>query len=215
MRFVFVSILLTLGVAVPAAVCRSQTTTSPSPFPVFNRLFAQPTGQNGYEDLVMAGDLIYHNAAFRAALQPGATLTTKRRTLADPDVRKALALLRTGLDKQVASPHTEDKLKALTYAYIQFLSLARLLAIEQYVLLADGQTERAVRSLNDGLRFGGAVRGDHVMITERIGAAIDGSMIPTIVRHIDQLSEHDCDHLLQIAVFRVNPVSRSESDREV
>jgi hypothetical protein len=153
---------------------------------------------NGYEELVMAGDLLYHNAALDAAQEAGTTLTDKRRVLADPDVQRALTLLHAGLEKRIYSPRKEIDYDTTLPEYANFRALARLLGLEQYVLLADGQTGQAIQCLRDGLRLSAAARTDHLLISELVGIAIDRIAILQIGKHLDQLNVQDCDVLLNI-----------------
>jgi hypothetical protein len=189
--------IVPLFALLPATVCRAQTQEVPQHIPAFNQIFKQPTGLNGYEDLVMAGDLIY-NPAMDGAQASGATLTDKRRALADPDVQRALALLRSGLDKPIFSPRKIIDYDTILPEYSVFRALARLLAIEQYVALADGQTGRAIQCLRDGLRLSAAARTDHLLISELVGIAIDKSVILQIGKHLDQFAVQDCDTILAI-----------------
>src|SRR5579871_1281150 len=85
----------------------AQAPTTP-PLTAFQTLFPHPTGNNGYEELVMAGDLLQNNPALDAATATQATLAAKRHALADPAVRKALELLKQGLDKPIVSPHPKS-----------------------------------------------------------------------------------------------------------
>ena len=60
--------------------------------PVFQQLFPEPTGANGYEEIVMAGDLVRGSQTMAAAEEPGATLAAKRRALGDPKNRSSRQL---------------------------------------------------------------------------------------------------------------------------
>jgi hypothetical protein len=167
---------------------------------VFDQLFKHPTGQNGYEDLVMAGEIL-HDDHDLDALQNGvsaSSLSAKRHALATPEAQRVLALLRTGLDKPIASPRTTFDYSTLLPDYALLRGLARLLMSEQYVLLADGETGRAIQNLRDGLRLGQVARMEHLIISELVGIAIDRICLTELAKHIDQLSEHDCDSVLAL-----------------
>jgi hypothetical protein len=199
MRHGAICFVILLYTMLAATTCCAQAQIAPPS--VFNQIFKQSTGQNGYEDLVMAGDLLANNAALKSIRTPGATLTMKRRALADPDLQQALALMRAGLDKQiVAPPDSADPAPPFPHIRLMtnFVALMALLATEQYVLLADGETARAVQCLRDGLRFGYAICSQQSLLSRRIGVEIDGDMIEQTVKHLDQFSEHDCDSLLQL-----------------
>ncbi len=216
MRPVRIHIVLALCALWPATVARAQTSQDPPHIPNFGRIFPQPTGVNGYEELVMAGDLLYGNTALDVAQAQGATLTAKRHALADPDIRKALDLLRTGLDKKIVSVRPTFDANTLLPEYSSLRALARLLNIEQYVLLADGEVDGAIQSMRDGLRLGMAARTDHIFISELVGIAIDSIAILQIGRHLDQLSEHDCDSLSRVLEERLvaQPTARASLMRE-
>jgi hypothetical protein len=180
------------------ALVQQQPATSQENLSVFRQLFPEPTGQNGYEELVQAGDLMWNNVAVRAATATGATLETKRRALADPDVKRALALVRRGLNKPVRSPRTEFTPATLFPEFAPLRGLARLLAVEQYVALADGRTGDAISALRDGMRMAHAPKGD-VLIGALVGVAMDGVVLNRLARHLDQMSARDCDRLVALA----------------
>jgi hypothetical protein len=165
---------------------------------VFRQLFPEPTGQNGYEELVQAGDLVRNNEAGQAATATGATLDAKRRALADPDVKRALALVRRGLNKPIRSPRTEFTAGTLLPDFAPLRHLARLLAVEQYVALADGRTGDAISALRDGLRIAHAPKGD-LIIGGLVGAVMDAIVLNRLARHLDQMSARDCDRLVALA----------------
>src|SRR5579871_6835274 len=131
-------LLLFLIGASAALPAYAQAPTPPQP-PLLQRLFPQPTGLNGYEDFVMAADLIRDNKAFDEATDGNnTTLAVRRRALADPACARALALLREGLKKPIASPRTQMDETTVLPELTWFRALGRLLMVEQYVLLADG-----------------------------------------------------------------------------
>ena len=165
--------------------------------PVFSRLFTQPSGQNGYEEWVQAGDLIRDNKMMDAAMEPGATLTLKRRVLAEPDVQKALHLLREGLGKPAQSPHLMPDENTVFPELGPFRKLARLLMTEIYVRFADGRTDAALDSLQDGLRFGYRTQ-TNTLISGLVGLAIDAIVLKEFSSHLDQLSEYQCLRLQRI-----------------
>jgi hypothetical protein len=165
--------------------------------PVFSRLFTQPTGQNGYEDWVQGGDLIRDNKLVDTATEGGATLTFKRRVLADPSVQKALHLLREGLNKPAQSPHLVLDENTLLPELAPFRRLARLLSTEIYVRFADGRTDAALDSLQDGLRFGYRTQ-TNTIISGLVGVAIDAIVLREFSSHLDQLSEYQCSRLQRI-----------------
>ena len=160
-------------------------------------LFPQPTGQNGYEEWVQAGDLIRNNALVEAAAMPDATLTLKRRLLADPDVVKALHLLREGLNKPALTPHALLDENATYPELRSFRKLAHLLAIEQYVRFANGNGDGAIESLSDGLRFGYRVQ-TTTLIAGLHGIIIDIIVLHEFSSHLEQLSDYQCSRVRHI-----------------
>lgn len=212
-RAVAASVILAFALAtVSARLALAQTPAAPpppaSPPPaagederpksVFPQLFPQPTGQNGYEELVLAGEAVRENKTLDAAEQSGVTLATKRAALADPAVRRALALIHQGLQKPIRSPRQTFEVSTLFPDMALMRRLARLIAIYQYVALADGRTGDAINALNDGLQIARAVKGD-VLIGGLVGRVIDQIVLTRIARHLDQMSARDCDRLLRLA----------------
>ena len=140
---------------------------------VLRTLFPMPTGTNGYEDLVLAGELARTSKALESATRPSATLTAKRAAVADPAVRKSLALLRAGLEKPIHAPRSPSG-DSTFEAFSLLRTLGRLISIEIYVSLADGRIGDSVTALRDGLRLGYSVQKD-MIIGGMVGAAIDST----------------------------------------
>jgi hypothetical protein len=170
----------------------------PAPPTAFSQLFPQPTGQNGYEDIVVAGDLIQNNTLLAAAEQPNATLAHMRAALADPACRRALALMRRGLTKPMQSPRTRIDFITAFPDLALLRNLARLIKIEQYVFLSEGRTTAAIQCLRDALRLGEAVRGETII--SGLTALLTESILlyPLCIRK-EQWTEADCKRLLQIS----------------
>lgn len=182
----------------------------PPPGTVLRQLFPKPTGLNGYEDLVLAGEWIRGHKLLDAAQAPNATLTLKRRALSDPKVARARRLLRQGLSKPIQSPHKEIDVETYFPQYALFRNLARLLAVEQYVLLADGKVGQAIDSLRDGLKLGYLIQSD-TLISGLVGIAVDAIVLQRLARHMDQWSARDCERLVALAnewLNQPNPVAR-------
>ena len=152
---------------------------------------------NGYEDWVQAGDLIRDNKLVDQAIEVSAPLTLKRRVLGDPTVQKALSLLREGLNKPAQSPHLMPDEHTLLPELAPFRKLARLMALEMYVRFADGRTDAALDSLQDGLRFGYRTQ-TNTIISGLVGVAIDAVVLNAFSSHLDQLSEYQCSRVQRI-----------------
>jgi len=170
----------------------------PTPYgPLFSTLFPIPSGINGFEEIVQAGDLARMSDILNTAIDRTSTLTEKRRALADPDLKRALSLLRAGLAKGKVFPRTSGEGPPLD-VFSPLRSLGRLLMVEQYVLLADGKVGAATDSLRDGLNLGHSVAGE-MLIGSLVTSAIDAIVIRVIAQHLDQFSVKDCDRLMNLA----------------
>ena len=187
-----ISLLLCLLLIPPAAAQE----TPPSPAgPVFPFLFPMPTGQNGYEEIVKAGDIAVATPAINEAMDAGYALTDKRRLMRQPQIMEALQLLRDGLAKPIRAPQgTDDAFKA--FAGVR--QLARLLSVEQYVLFADGKVGDAIQSARDTLRLGYAMQ-SQMLIGGLVGTAVDALAIRSLASRLDQLSARDCEALTKLA----------------
>jgi hypothetical protein len=184
-----------IGVVITA--CPSVLAQEPEEPPVFQQLFPNPSGQNGYEEIIRAGESVGKMKELQAAIEAGSTLTAKRTLLSSQEAKRALTLLRQGLGKRILTPRAPTD-EASFRAYSLFRNLARLLAVEQYVLLADGKVSAAVDSMWDGLRLGYAVQSDR-LIGGLVGVAIDALSIQTLSRHVAQFSVRDCGKVMALA----------------
>lgn len=177
------------------SAARAEEPGSPPAPSLFQQIFPHPGGTNGYEEIVAAGE---RAQGLAAALEPGATLALKRQTLAEPNNVEALRLLRIGLAKPIRSPviGTGTDIEFARFGPIR--QLARLLSVEQYVLLADGKTRAALDSLRDGLRLAYLVKGE-MIIGGLVGVAIETILLNRVAGHIDALSAPDSERLLALA----------------
>ena len=194
-----------LGLSVVAAANPSELfAQTPPPAPddkpeaVFPKLFPQPTGDNGYEEIVQAGDLVRASTLAQAATNTGATLRQRRDALADPEVARALSLLRRGLAKPIRSPRATVTAGTPFPDLAPLRGLARLLAVYQYVALADGRTADAIGALRDGLRLAQTVKGE-VLIGGLVGVAVETIVLTRLARHLDQMTARDCDRLVALS----------------
>lgn len=162
--------------------------------------FSQRQGENGWDDIAAAADLLSGSEAFAATQQPGgATLAVKRQALSDPAVARARYLVRVGLSRPLLPPPSSpDQMPGNTNHFPHFAKarqVARLLAVEQYVLMADGKTDAAVDSLRDGLRLSYFIK-THALIGGLVGTAMETIWLRGMAERIDQLSARDCERLL-------------------
>ena len=157
---------------------------------------------NGFPDLMAAAESLQKSKLFPKTLEADATLTLKRRVMQDPPVRRALSLLRQGLAKPVNLPRSDPSLVNFPQL-AKFRSLARLLMVEQYVLLADGKVSAAVSSLRDGLRMGYLLM-DDTLISGLVGVAVEAISLNMIARNMQQLSARDCEQVFALVLERLN-----------
>lgn len=190
----FCSLLIVLP---GAASAQNQNREQKPAKSVFQQVIPKPTGKNGYEELIYAGELAKQSELLARASEENATLTLKRQALNEPGIQRALAFLRAGLAKQTFSPRTEIDDETLLPEFALFRNLARLLAVEQYVRLADGNVGGAIDSLRDGLLLGYRTQTD-TLISGLVGVAIDAVVMGRFIRHIEQCSVRDCNRLLQV-----------------
>ena len=186
---------LLLPLALPAAA-----QTPPTKKGAFDTVIKQPTGRNGYEELVLAGDVLQNSKAWRELEEnPDATLSMKRLVLGDRQVAQALRLLHAGLQKPVGSPREKTTFETLLPELQEFRALARLLAVQQYVFFADGKTSDALANAQLGLRLGQVVQTD-TLISGLVGISIEAVCIAPVGAHLDELSAHDTELLYRICL---------------
>jgi hypothetical protein len=205
--------LLAAAAGLTGAAARGQAAPpAPPPDPAFPKLFPRYTGANGYEDLVVASDIVNRNALVVIAEQADATLKQTRAALEDADVARALAMVHSGLDKPIQSPRDPDKLDELTLLpeFGGFRRLGGLLAMEEYVALADGRVSKAIDIMRDGLRLGFIVQTE-TLISGLVGISIDATAVERLARHFDQMSLGDSIHVIGVAQEWLKLQSPTES----
>jgi hypothetical protein len=173
------------------------TANPPRPKNSFEQLNIQPTGNNGYEEFILAGEMLRGNKDLNEAQYPGSTLADKRKALANPDVIRALAVFRVGLSKPIHSVYTHIDESTTFPQLALFRNLARTLMMEEYVLLADGRVSAAIDNLEDTLRLGRLVQTE-ALISGLVGIAIDAIAVKPFGDHLGQLSAKDCDRLVAL-----------------
>ena len=143
----------------------------------FEKLFTNPTGQNGYEEFVQAGDILLNAPAWQdydkaMSAEQSLTLAMKRRVASDPMVRSAMETLRAGLKKPVRSPRAKLDDETLWPELATFRTLGRLASVVMYVELADGRISQALDTFSDVLKFGYVSQTDS-LISGLVAVAID------------------------------------------
>jgi len=191
---------LLLTAAAPGMAQQPAPAPAPKPPPsAFSQLFSSPTGKNGYEELVLAGDLVKSSRLFRKAEEGPTTLRFKREVLLDRSVIKALALVRAGVSKPIFSPRQTLSVHTLLPELAEFRSLARLLRLQQYVFMADGRTSDAIQNARLCLQLGRVIQTD-TLISGLVGVAISSICIQSMGQHLDQLSAKDCELLYRVCL---------------
>ena len=192
---VFTLFVLLCGLCGVSGSVRAQDAANGKPKSVFLQLFPNPTGENGFEELMLAGDLARGSKAFNDAMQSD-TLTDKRKTLEDPDIRRVLSLISAAFVKPIHSPRDPAKLNydSRFPDLAEFRNLARLLSIVEYVALADGKTGVALDAMEDCLRLSRALPKE-LILSALVSVAVDSIAIKLIAIHITQLSFRDCERL--------------------
>lgn len=203
--------LLLAGLGLPAGALAAQQPpsgpgTEPPPPSAFDQVIGRPTGTNGYEEIVAAADMIRRSALWgkvegQIGSPAGCPLAAKRAVFHDPPVVQALALLQRGLGKPVRSPRDPAKLSAATpFPELGGMrSVARLLALRQYVQLADGQVTEALGTAEQTVILGRAVQVD-VLISCLVGMAISAIGIRSLGGSLEQLSLPHCERLFRFCV---------------
>lgn len=179
---------------------------------LLEQVVPKPTGQNGYEDLVAAADLMQSSRLWKQAEEmsgtaDGVPLAFKRRVLGDPPLVRALALLKRGLSKPIASPRKEIHADTLLPELAAFRALSRLLGMVQYVEFADGRTADAVETMRLGMIFSQSVQTDS-LISGLVGVAINAITLRPVGDHLDELGSRDCEVLFEICAERLARGSR-------
>lgn len=194
----FPRLLILLSIGVPVAAPAQQAAPPKSNF---RQVIPHPTGQNGYEELVLAGDRLLTSKLYLDAREkwPDLSLEQKRLVLADKPVVDALRLMRQGLAKPVMSPRTDLSFETMLPELQTFRDLARVLAMQQYLQLADGRTGEAINTARVCLHLGQAVQTD-TLISGLVGVAIGTIGIKALGAHLDQLSARDCEQLYRVAL---------------
>jgi hypothetical protein len=164
---------------------------------LFKDVIKQPTGKNGYEELIAATEVLKSSKLWSKAEQPDALLSDKRLALGDRAGVRALALMRQGLAKPVFSPRDGLAPGTLPPELNGLRSLGRLAAVHQYVSLADGRIADALADARLGMRLGQVIQQDS-LLGGLVGLAVGATCIRPLATHLDQLSTRDCDLLKSI-----------------
>jgi len=193
-----------MGLAVMAPYrCFAQEQPPPILFPT---LFHSPTNNNGYEEFVRAVDLAQTVPGINQAMQPGATLTAKRKVINSQQARDLFDLIKEGLQKPVRSPRTTMDSSTTFPELSGFRQVGRLLSIKIYVDFADGHVGSSIETLKVGVEFANRIQLD-TLISGLVGIAIETTIEKSFAQHLDQLSYFDCDALQEVVRDRLHDES--------
>lgn len=196
-----------LPILVPGVASYADDDPPENPLPRFDQIFPKPTGKNGFEEIIRAGERLADVKApypdpgrSSPNFGKGNALAMKRTYLADPACRAALSLLRQGMRKPIAvSPAIES-----TFGWSARLrALSRLLSFSVHVGLADGDGSAVVNDVLGFLRFADTFKpfGTVAGVT---GGAIEQIVLAPLIRLRDCWSERGCTRLLTFATNRAN-----------
>jgi hypothetical protein len=188
------SVVLLLAIAGPSAPASQAQQQEPGA--VLRQVVPNPTGHNGYEDFILAAEMVAATREFLAvneAERP--TLLDKRKAVSAN--RKALLLFREGLKKQIYQPRTEFNVETLLPEFSLFRELGRLLSIQEEVNLADGKIGAAIDSMRDAILLGRHIQ-ERILIAGLVGIAIEDLALRPISTHLEQLAYDDCGDLLEV-----------------
>jgi hypothetical protein len=181
---------------------------SPDKVPsLFSQLFPEPTGKNGYEEIIRASERLRENKA----PYPGPsnnTLSVKRAYLADPASRVALSLVRLGMQKPVGIVSSETSPLYMTFAPLR--ALARLFGFRVYVGFADGDGAAVVSDVLTFLRFVDVYKALGVVAGSTGGALEQVVLTPTIQLQ-DSWSERDSARMFDFARRRADAPDPSQA----
>ena len=157
--------------------------------PYFERAFPNPTGNNGWEEYVMAADIMRGPEANRAVNRYiigsdkwDDSIESARKTVAK--YQRACELMRIGNRKPLAYPWKEDEFGMPNDPVeTEYSAVVKLIADEVRVNLADGKPEAAADSLLTGLVF--AERYSHGSMIEALkGSAFIAMSLGSLSKHL-------------------------------
>lgn len=166
---------------------------------VFRKLFPQPTGINGLEELVYAAEQLAQNkAGQRLDATSDPTLGELDAWLADPGVKQAIARMRQGLGKSVQAPRAKLTLQAEVPEFALLRRLGRLLRHQVQLHYAMGRHTEAARAVEDGMRLGYVTCYD-CLLAGLVGATIVNLSLVGAMRYQKAWSALDCERYLRLS----------------
>ncbi|MBC8137259.1 MAG: hypothetical protein H8F28_15375 [Fibrella sp.] len=196
-RLLLSSLLPVLG----AGTAFAQEEPPEKPPALFEGLFPTPTGTNGFEEIIRAGERLREAKA--PYPNPGRnSLTVKRAYIADPACRAAFSLLRQGLRKPIiVAPSAQLPVFSRVYALMR--SLGRLLGFHVHVSFADGEGAAILGDVLAFVRVADTFQSLDV-VTGMTGGGLEQSVLMPLTRLRDSWTERDCLRLLTFAKNRAN-----------
>jgi hypothetical protein len=167
--------------------------------PLFDKLFPNPTGLNGYEEYVRASDML-NAGGFRALVDettPGTPNARQYLAIAKDAVQKfgrAADLVRQGNLKAVSDPRRSITFDTVFPEIGEMRNIARLLLFEAYVSFSAGNSSAGLSSLTDGLTFGRKIQ-TATMIQFLVGVAVQSLMFWQLDQRLGQLCLADAGKL--------------------
>ena len=205
----------------------------------FKQVVKSPTGKNGFEEMVLAGDLlrqggfgIYLRLSDVPAGQieeskfspPEAAVWNAFRSLTLLQRRRAIVkkftpvldLLERASQKDIYDPRKDMDFNTLLPEQSGFKDVAKLLPVAVYVAFADGQGQRGVQLLTTGLDvFDRLSRG--LLIQYLVGVASSNILLPCVEEHLPRMSQKDAVRLEQasLALIEREPAVRYSIELEL
>ncbi|MCH8274120.1 MAG: hypothetical protein IH851_04960 [Armatimonadetes bacterium] len=221
------ALLMSASLALPVA--HSQQGKS-----LLESVIGEPTGNNGYEEYLMAADTL------RALGDAPEFLAIKGRVYGweEPAMsrlesamhfRPALDLVRAGNRKPVFIPRmdagferVERFLWSIPFGELPFAELfafrevGRAFEAEVYWKFSEGRTAEGTRSIVDCLTFGHNIQSGS-LVHYHIGCAIESAMFKQVEQRLQQFSKADANRLEQFAdkVLRLPPQHQFAVKREI
>ncbi len=164
--------------------------------PLFESLFPVPSGTNGFEEIIRAGERLEEVKAPHLS-RPVFTLAKRRTYLADPACRDALSLLRDGMEKPIRIPTPDPAAIDSPTPFAAVRVVARLLSTEMHVCYADGRDNDAFDIFARALVLTHAMRSINV-IGGIVGGGMDASLMIPFLEQRDRWNLRDCARIEQL-----------------
>ncbi|MFN3648681.1 MAG: hypothetical protein ACK47B_03790 [Armatimonadota bacterium] len=193
-----------------ALLCGAAPTSAapkrPEPVSLLHALIPQPTGQNGYEELLLAADLL-REARLLEEIEKTSwpRLSLYRPGLEERPAREAWHLLRRGLRKRIIPPPPDRQEIHFTAHHRGLMRLSELLVARVRFLMSEGRTSEAVETVVLGFQLGQAVEEGSALGAVN-GRSLRSAVTDGVAPYVEQLSASDCETLLR-RVGRFIPVS--------